>query len=268
MSARLQDKVAIITGGGSGIGKAIAKAYVREGAKVLLAARNLANLENTAKELKGMGGTVQFTQTDITSEQQVIDMVAGTMKMFGQIDILVNNSGIGGPTCNVVDMKLSEWNEILATDLTGSMLCARETLKHMIPRKNGTIINLGAEGGRSGDGRSGYPMRAGYCCAKMGVIGLTETLAQEVGEYNIRVNCLSAAAVKGDRFLRVMAGRAQASGTSLEDTIKREMRNYSLLRPAEESELGDVCVFLASEEASAITGQTIVAHCGQHISFR
>jgi NAD(P)-dependent dehydrogenase (short-subunit alcohol dehydrogenase family) len=204
----------------------------------------------------------------VTNEQDIINMVAETIKTFGRIDVLVNNSGIGGPTCNVVDMKLAEWLEIIAVDLTGSMLCAREVLKHMIPRQSGIIINIGAEGGRSGDGRSGYPMRAGYCCAKMGVIGLTETLAQEVGEYNIRVNCLSAAAVKGERFLRVMAGRAQASGTSLDDTIKREMKNYSLLRPAEEAELGNCCVFLASDESSAITGQTIVAHCGQHISFR
>jgi NAD(P)-dependent dehydrogenase (short-subunit alcohol dehydrogenase family) len=268
MAQRLKDRVAIITGGGSGIGKAIAKCFVQEGAKVVLAARNQANMDKTAKELQALGGTVKTIPCDVTNEQQVIDMVAAAVKAFGKIDILVNNSGIGGPTCNVVDMKLSEWLEILSVDLTGSMLCAREVLKQMIPRKSGVIINLGAEGGRSGDGRSGYPMRAGYCCAKMGVIGLTETLAQEVGEYNIRVNCLSAAAVKGERFMRVMDGRAKASGTSVEETLKREMKNYSLLRPAEESELGVTCVFLASDESSAITGQTIVAHCGQHISFR
>lgn len=268
MAQRLKDKVAIITGGGSGIGKAIAKCYVKEGAKVVLAARNKANLAATVKELTDMGGVAKAIECDVTKEQAIIDMVAETVKTFGRIDILVNNSGIGGPTANVVDLTLEGWNEILAVDLTGSMLCAREALKHMIPAKSGNIINIGAEGGRSGDGRSGYPMRAGYCCAKMGVIGLTETLAQEVGEYNIRVNCLSAAAVKGERFLKVMDGRAKASGTSLDETIKREMKNYSLLRPAEEWELGNVCVFLASDEGSAITGQTIVAHCGQHISFR
>lgn len=265
---RLKDKVAIVTGGGSGIGKAIARAFVREGAKVVLAARNETNLCNTTNELQTMGGTVKAIQTDIMNEQQVISMVAETVQTFGRIDILVNNSGIGGPTANVVDLKLNEWNEVLATDLTGSMLCSREVLKQMIPRKTGNIINIGAEGGRSGDGRSGYPMRAPYCCAKMAIIGLTETLAQEVGEYHIRVNCLSMAAVKGTRFIKVMEGRAQASGTNVEDTIKREMKNYSLQRPTEEYEIGNLCVFLASDEASPITGQTIVAHCGQHISFR
>jgi NAD(P)-dependent dehydrogenase (short-subunit alcohol dehydrogenase family) len=255
MGERLKDKVAIITGGGSGIGKAIAKAFVREGAKIALAARTIANLEKTVEELKAMGGDVIAIPTDITVEQQVIDMVPKVINAFGKIDILVNNSGIGGPVCNVVDMKLDEWNYSFAVDLTGSMLCAREVLKHMIPRKSGNIINLGAEGGRSGDGRSGYPTRAAYCCAKM-------------GEFGIRVNCLSAAAVRGERFMWVMNTRAKTAGTSVEETVAREMANYSLKRPAEEYELANTCVFLASDEGSAITGQTIVAHCGQHISFK
>ena len=135
MGDRLKDKVAIITGGAQGIGKAIAKAFVREGAKVALAARTLANLEKTVEELKAMGGDVIAIPTDITVEQQVIDMVPKVINAFGKIDILVNNSGIGGPVSNVVDMKLDEWNYSFAVDLTGSMLCAREVLKHMIPRK-------------------------------------------------------------------------------------------------------------------------------------
>ena len=265
---RLKDRVAIVTGGGSGIGKAIATAFVREKAKVVLAARSVANMEKTVGELKGMGGDVIAVPTDITQERQVVEMVQKVIDAFGKIDILVNNSGIGGPVCNVVDMKLEEWNYSFAVDLTGSMLCAREVLKHMIPRKSGSIINIGAEGGRTGDGRSGYPTRAAYCCAKMGVIGLTETLAVEVGEHGIRVNCLSAAAVRGERFMWVMSTRAKTAGTSVEETIAREMANYSLKRPTEEYELANTCVFLASDEASAITGQTIVANCGQHISFR
>jgi NAD(P)-dependent dehydrogenase (short-subunit alcohol dehydrogenase family) len=268
MGARLKDKVAIITGGGYGIGKAIAKAFVQEGATVVIAATTLLKLQETAKELQAMGGRAMTIQTDIRDEHQIKRMVDETLRAFGKIDVLVNNSGIGGPTCNVVDMKLEEWNNILAIDLTGSMLCAREVLKYMIPRKSGVIINLGAEGGRSGDGRSGYPMRAAYCCSKMGVIGLTETLAQEVGEYNIRVNCISAAAVKGDRFIRVIEGRAKAMGISFEEALSREMANYSLKRPSEDYELANCAVFLATDESSAITGQTIVNHCGQHIAFR
>jgi NAD(P)-dependent dehydrogenase (short-subunit alcohol dehydrogenase family) len=266
MGTRLKDKVAIITGGGKGIGKAIAKAFVTEGATVVIAATTLETLQQAESEFKAMGGKTLAIRMDITDEKQVINMVDQTMKTFGRIDILVNNSGIGGPTCNVVDLKLEDWSQVIAVDLTGSMLCAREVLKHMIPRKSGIIINIAAEGGRSGDGRSGYVMRSPYCCAKMGVIGLTETLAQEVGEYGIRVNAISAAAVRGDRFNRVIAGRAKALGIPEEEVLQKAMVNYSLKRPAEEYELASCAVFLASDESSAITGQTIINHCGQHIT--
>ena len=168
-----------------------------------------------------MGGKALAIPMDILKEQDVIDAVKTAIDAYGHIDILVNNSGIGGPTAYVWDLKLDEWNEIIGVDLTGSMLAAREVLKHMVPAGNGgIIINVGAEGGRSGDGRSGYPMRAGYCCAKMGVIGLTETLARECGPHGIRVNCISAGAVRGPRFVRVMQGRADARGISLEEQIK------------------------------------------------
>jgi NAD(P)-dependent dehydrogenase (short-subunit alcohol dehydrogenase family) len=262
---RLKSKVAFITGGGSGIGKAIAKAYGDEGATVVIAARNQANMDETVKELQARGASALSIPMDITKEQDVIDAVKTAIDTCGRIDILVNNSGIGGPTCYLWNLSLADWNEIIAVDLTGSMLCAREVLRHMVPAgKGGIIINIGAEGGRSGDGRSGYPMRAGYCCAKMGVIGLTETLARECGPHGIRVNCISAAAVRGDRWVRVMQAKADAVGIPVEEVIASVMKNVSLGRPAEEYELANVAVFLASEESSAMTGQTVVAHCGLH----
>ena len=263
---RLKDKVAFITGGGSGIGKAIATSFAQEGAIVCLAARNQENMEQTVKELEALGAKALAIPMDILKEQDVIDAVKTAIDAYGHIDILVNNSGIGGPTAYVWDLKLDEWNEIIGVDLTGSMLAAREVLKFMVPAaKGGIIINIGAEGGRSGDGRSGYPMRAGYCCAKMGVIGLTETLARECGPHGIRVNCISAGAVRGPRFVRVMQGRADVKGIGLEEQIKLEMKQYSLGRPTEEYELGQTAVFLASDESSAITGQTIVAACGMNM---
>lgn len=265
MGMRLKDKVAIVTGGGKGIGKAIAKAFVSEGATVVIGATTLSKLEEAVKEFEAMGGKAKAIQTDVSDEQQVIRLVSETIKTFGKIDVLVNNSGIAGPTAYLVDLKLEDWNKVLAIDLTGYMLCAREVLKHMIPRKSGNIINIAAEGGRTGDGRSGQPMRAPYCCAKMGVIGLTETLSQEVGPHNIRVNAISAAAVRGERWMRVVTAKCQALGMSVDEYIKKSMANYSLGRPVEEYELGNVAVFLASEESSAITGQTIVSHCGHHI---
>ncbi len=264
---RLKDKVAIVTGGGRGIGKAIALALAAEGATVVVAARTRSKLEETVQEIESKGGRAKAIQTDVSDEKQVQQMVAQTVDEYGQIDILVNNSGIGGPTANVVDLKLEDWNEALAIDLTGSMLCSREALKHMIPRRSGNIINIAAEGGRGGDGRAGYPMRSPYCCAKMGVIGLTDTLAVEVGEYNIRVNCISPAAVRGERIINVVKGRAEATGVPFEELMSKITANYSLKRPAEESEIAAVAVFLASDESSCITGQIIVANCGQHVIF-
>ncbi len=265
MGLRLKDKVAIVTGGGKGIGKAISKAFISEGATVVIAATTLSKLEEAVKEFEAMGGKSMAIQTDVTDEKQVIRMASEAVKAYGKIDILVNNSGVAGPTCSVMDLKLEDWNQVIAVDLTGAMLCSREILKHMVPRKSGNIINVGAEGGRTGDGRSGYPNRAPYCCAKMGLIGLTATLAQEVGKYNIRVNAISAAAVRGERFNRVIEERAKAQGISTDELLKKSMANYSLGRPAEEYELANCAVFLASDESSAVTGQILVSHCGQHL---
>jgi NAD(P)-dependent dehydrogenase (short-subunit alcohol dehydrogenase family) len=232
---------------------------------VVVAARTLPKLQETIDQVTRSGGSGLAIETDVRYEDPVQRMVAQTVGAFGKVDILVNNSGIGGPTAGVVDLGLDEWNEVIALDLTGSMLCCKHVLKYMIPQKSGNIINIAAEGGRAGDGRAGYPMRSPYCCAKMGLLGLTETLSIEVGQYNIRVNAISPAAVRGERIINVLKGRAAATGTPLEELMSKIVQNYSLGRMTEESEVAKVAVFLASDESSAITGQTIVSNCGQHI---
>lgn len=263
---RLRGKIAFITGGGSGIGRAIARSFVEEGAVVCLAGRNQDNLKAAVMEFEAIGGRALAIPMDIRRERDVVDAVQRVVDELGRIDILVNNSGIGGPTKYVWDLTLDEWNEIIAVDLTGSMLASREVLRHMVPAGiGGVIISIGSEGGRSGDGRSGYPMRAGYCCAKMGIIGLTETLARECGPHGIRVNCITPAAVNGERFTRMIQARADAEGISFDEAMKAEMKHYSLGRPTEEHELGQVAVFLASDEAGAITGQTIPVNCGMNM---
>ena len=257
---RLKDKVAIITGGGTGIGGAISSAFAAEGAAVVLAARTLSRLNEMAEEIRARGGRAKAVPTDISDEKQVQNMVAQAIDEYGRVDILVNNSGMAGPTANVVDMELGKWNEVLAVNLTGTMLCAREVLKSMIVHRSGSIINIGSEGGRSG-----YPMRSPYCVSKMGIIGFTETLAIEAGEYNIRVNCISPAAVRGERITNVVKAKAEAMGVSYDEVMARLTRNYSLKRVTEPSEVAAAAVFLASDEASAITGHTLVVNCGMHI---
>lgn len=258
---RLKDKVAIITGGGSGIGRAISLAFASEGAIVVVAARTLPRLKEVADDIHSRGGTASAMAVDIADEINVQEMVARTVKEYGRIDVLVNNAGIPGPTANIADMDLDKWNEVLSINLTGAMLCSREVLANMILRKSGSIINISSVGGMSG-----FPMRSPYCVSKMGIIGLTETMATEVGDYNIRVNCISPGAVSGDRVLNAARAKGKALGIDYTKVLERLTKDYSLKRLIEPSEVATAAVFLASDDASAITGHTLVVSCGLHIS--
>jgi NAD(P)-dependent dehydrogenase (short-subunit alcohol dehydrogenase family) len=258
---RLKDKVAIITGGGSGIGRAISLAFASEGAIVVVAARTFARLKEVAEDINSRGGIARAMAVNISDEINVKKMVAQTVKEYGRIDILVNNAGIPGPTANIADMELDKWNEVLSINLTGAMLCSREVLANMMVRKSGCIINISSVGGMSG-----FPMRSPYCVSKMGIIGLTETMAIEVGTYNIRVNCISPAAVRGDRVLAAAQAKGKALEMNPEKVLERLTKDYSLKRLIEPSEVATAALFLASDDASAITGHTLVVSCGLHIS--
>jgi NAD(P)-dependent dehydrogenase (short-subunit alcohol dehydrogenase family) len=261
----LKEKVAIVTGGGKGIGRAIALAFAAEGAAVVLAARTLSKLEETADVINKKGGRAVAVQTDVSVEKQVEHMVSETISTFGRIDILVNNAGIIGPTLNVADMDLNGWNEAIAINLTGSLIAAKHVLKHMIPRRSGAIINIGSERGRTGDGKSGSPMRTPYACSKAGMIALTESLSVEVGRYNIRVNCITPGPVRGERIDNVIKAKCEATGASFDQIMTNLAENCSLKRLATEEEVASAAVFLASDAASGITGQALPVSCGQHM---
>jgi NAD(P)-dependent dehydrogenase (short-subunit alcohol dehydrogenase family) len=256
----MKDRVAIVTGGGKGIGRAVSFAFAAEGAIVVMAARDLSSMEDTAKEIRSRGGSADALVTDVRYEDQVKALVAQTMNKYGRIDVLVNNSAIGGPTVNIMDMDLNDWNDVIAINLTGSMLCAREVLKPMIAAGKGSIINISSEGGRSG-----FAMRSPYAVSKRGVIALTETLAIEVGEYGIRVNCISPGRVRGERVENVAKAKAQALGLSYGEVMASMTIDCSLRRFVEPSEVADAAVFLASDAAAAITGETLVVSCGKHM---
>ena len=257
---RLNNKVAIVTGGGVGIGRAISLAFASEEAAVVVAARALPRLEAVADEIRSGGGRAIAIQTDVSDENQVKKMVAQTLNEYGQIDILVNNSGIAGPTINVVDIKLGDWNEVLAINLTGAMLCAREVLKSMIARQSGNIINIS-----SGAGRGGFAMRSPYCVSKWGIIGLTQTLAVETGEYNIRVNCIAPGAVEGERIENVIKAVVKATGLTYEESRNKSTAEAALRRMVTATEIANTAVFLVSDESSGITGQTVDVNAGSQI---
>jgi len=255
---KLEDKVAIVTGGGTGIGRATAVTFASEGARVVVAARTLSRLEEVVEEIQSGGGQAEAIQTDISDEKQVQRMVAQTLNDYDQIDILVNNSAVANGAL-VADMVLDNWNEVLAVNLTGTMLCSREVLKPMIPRKSGSIVNISSVAGLYG-----VPGLGAYSASKWGVIGFTQTLAIEVGEYNIRVNSISPAATRTDRFVGPQKARADALGVPFEEVMSEILPRYSLKRIADPSEIAAAALFLASDDASAITGHNLVASCGFH----
>jgi len=259
---KLKDKVSIITGGGTGIGKAISLAFAKEGAKVVAAARNLSRLEEVAEAIKAKGGKAIAIQTDISDREQIKKMVAQTIDEFGQIDILVNNAAaMATNNADMVDMNLDNWDTTLAVSLTGTMLCAREVLKTMIPRKSGNIINVSSVGGLSG-----LPKESPYSATKWGIIGLTETLAIEVGKYNIRVNCISPGATLTDEFDEWIKRSAKDAGLSYEQVMTKLTDYNALKRAAEPEEIANCIVFLASDDSSAMTGANLVASCGFHLT--
>jgi NAD(P)-dependent dehydrogenase (short-subunit alcohol dehydrogenase family) len=259
---KLKDKVAIITGGGTGIGKAISMAFAKEGATVVVAARTLPRLEETTKEIKAKGGQALAIQTDVVDHEQVKRMVARTVKEFGHLDVLVNNAARGTyNNADVADMDLKEWYESLAINLTGPMLCCQEALKVMIPRRSGSIINVSSVAGLSG-----VPKESPYAASKWGLIGFTETLAIEAGKYNIRVNSISPGATRTSEFDDWVHTSAKNAGVSYDQVMTKLADNNALKRIAEPAEIAACIVFLASDDASAIAGHNLVASCGFHIT--
>lgn len=258
---KLRDKVAIVTGGGTGIGKAISLALSNEGAALVLAARSLSRLEEAAEDIKSRGGRAKAIQADISDHEQVKRMIGKTIKDFGQIDILVNNAARGTfNDADVADMDLKEWHDSLAINLTGMMLCCKETLKQMIPRKRGNIINISSVAGISG-----VPRESPYAASKWGVIGLTETLAIEAGRFGIRVNCISPGATRTQEFEDWVKVSATDADISYEEMMRKVTDNNALRRIAEPSEIAACVVFLASDDSSAMTGHNLVASCGFHL---
>lgn len=176
---QLEGKVTILTGAGTGIGKGMARAFAREGAPLILASRNQANLEETADEVRGLGGAALVVPTDVTDEDQVKALFATTMAEFGRVDILINNSGAfdGGP---FEELSLETWQKVLAVNLTGPFLCARAAMPIMKAQGGGRIINIG-----SISAQMCRPNSAPYNATKHGLVGLTKSIALEGRDYNV-----------------------------------------------------------------------------------
>ncbi len=252
--ARLDGKLAIVTGGGSGIGEATAKVFSEAGATVVVTGRRPEPLELVAKEIGG-----HAIACDVSDQAQVRTMFAQALQINGQIDILLNNAGGPGPIAPVAEVDMEAWIQCINTNLLGAMYCLKEAAQIMGKQKSGSIINMS-----SLMGVRGYPMRSAYVASKFALIGITETMARELGPLNVRVNALMPGAVSGENMDRILAHRAEAEGRNAEE-IERE--NYidiaALKRWVLPEEVGRAALYYASDLSSAITGDKMKVDCGR-----
>ena len=209
----------LITAGAGGIGLAIARAFHAQGARVFICDIDETALARAAGELPGL----LVARCDVGDRTAVESMVADAARQLGGLDVLVNNAGIGGPTQPVHELDPADWDAVLRVNLTGAFNVSRMAIPHLIANGRGVIINMS-----SAAGRFGYPNRSPYSASKWALIGLTKTLAMELGEHNIRVNAIAPGAVAGERVERVFRGRAQASGRSIDEEKRLQLVNQSL----------------------------------------
>ena len=254
---KLEEQTAIVTGGGRGIGKSIALALARAGASVLVCGRHEETLQQTARDIQQLGRQALAIVADVAQEKEVETMVKLALREFGNVNILVNNAGIVGPTAPITNVNRKDWDETLAVNLTGAFLCAKAVLPAMIERRSGKIINISSVAGRMA-----YALRAPYAVSKWGMIGLTRTLAQEAGPYNIQVNAILPGPTAGERMKGVIDQRAQELGQSAAEVEKHYVEATALKRMVEPEHVAAMVVFLASSDGDSITGQAIDVTAG------
>lgn len=253
----LKDKIAVITGGGRGLGRVIALACAREGADLVLASRSVEALQETRAEVESLGREALIVPTDIRRENSVRNLAEQALARFGHIDILVNNTGITGPTAPLWEITPAEWEETFAVNVTGAYLCCRAFLPSMIERRSGSILFISSMTGKR-------PLfgRSPYAAGKLALVGLARTLAWETGPYGIRVNVISPGPIEGERVERVIRNQAQAEGISEDEARRRFTSSSPLGRLVPPGDIADAVVFLVSDKAASITGEDLNVSAG------
>lgn len=236
----------LVTAGGSGIGKEIARAFVDSGAKVCICDIDETALKTAAKDVPGLFIKV----CDVSKRHEIERMVADSVDSLGGLDVLVNNAGIAGPTAPVEQMDPDAWEKVMQVDLTGTFNVTRLAIPHLKKSDAGVIITMSSVAGRFG-----YANRSPYCTAKWGLIGFTKTLSIELGAYGIRANAILPGAVGGARIEKVFADRAQATHKRLDEVRSEAMAAQSIKRFVDPKDIAALAVFLASDAAKSISGQ-------------
>ncbi len=255
----LEDRVAVVTGGGTGIGRAIAELFYQEGAKVAIASRNTKNLQNVVSSLNRGDHRVVPFRCDVTLRDEVEVMIGNVVEVWDRVDILVNNAGVSGLTpiaqgdgAGASEEVDARWSAILETNLTGGYYCAREAVRHMPDGGRGRILNIS-----SVLGKFGVPGYAAYCASKHGVIGFTRALALELAPRAITVNALCPGWVDTDMARQGVEAGASREGVSPEEFRRQAEARVPLGRFIEPQEVARLALFLASDAGRGITGQAI-----------
>jgi 3-hydroxybutyrate dehydrogenase len=253
----LEGKVAVVTGGASGIGRAIAQAMAEAGAHLVIADLTPDAAEAAAVELTRTGPKAIHVVANVMRPEDVRRMVDETVKAFGRLDILVNNAGLQHVS-PITEFPEERWETLIGVILTGSFLCTKYALPHMIRNKWGRVINMG-----STQGKVATPFKVGYVAAKHGVLGLTKTVALEVAEHNITVNALCPAFARTPLVEKQIAANAREHGISEAEVIEKLMTGPAAIhRLLEPSEIASLALYLCSDQAAGITGAALDIDCG------
>ena len=248
MDVNCNGRRAVVTAGGSGIGRTIAETLADNGAQVFVC--DVA--EDHLQALAAARPDIDAVTADVSHSADVESLFDAAVAAMGGVDVLVNNAGVAGPTKRVEDISDDEWRSTIGVDVDGQFYCARRAVPLMQEAGKGAIVNISSTAGRLA-----FPLRLPYATAKRAVIGLTDTLAMELGPRNISVNAVLPGYVLNDRARRVLQAKADASGRSLDEIKEIVLSRISMRTGIEEQEIADLVLYLCSPQGRHISGQAI-----------